>query len=64
VFRNIIKAFLVPFLGNTNPSDDAKKCQQWDTLPQGVLPSLRRRLKQLMRGKAMRSNTKARKRKL
>jgi hypothetical protein len=27
-----------------------------DTSPRGVLPSLRRRLKQLVRGKAMRSN--------
>jgi hypothetical protein len=28
VFRNIITAFLVPLLGNTNPSGDAKKRQQ------------------------------------
>jgi hypothetical protein len=27
VFRNIITAFLVPLLGNTNPSDCAKKRQ-------------------------------------
>jgi hypothetical protein len=28
VFRNIVTVFLVPLLGNTNSSDDAKKCQQ------------------------------------
>jgi hypothetical protein len=28
VFRNIIMVFLVPLIGNTNPSDDAKKRQQ------------------------------------
>jgi hypothetical protein len=28
VFRNIITAFLVPLLGNNNPSGDTKKCQQ------------------------------------
>jgi hypothetical protein len=28
VFRNIITTFLVSLLGNTNPGDDAKKCQQ------------------------------------
>jgi hypothetical protein len=28
VFRNIVMAFLVPLLGNTNPSDDVKKRQQ------------------------------------
>jgi hypothetical protein len=28
VFRNIVMAFLVPLLGNTNPCDDAKKLQQ------------------------------------
>jgi hypothetical protein len=28
VFRNIVMAFQVPLLGNTNPSDDVKKRQQ------------------------------------
>ena len=28
VFRNIVMAFLVPLLGSTNPSGDAKKHQQ------------------------------------
>jgi hypothetical protein len=28
VFRNIVTAFLMPLLGNTNPSDDAKTRQQ------------------------------------
>ena len=28
VFRNIVTAFLVPLLENTNPSGDAKKRQQ------------------------------------
>ena len=28
VFRNIVMAFLVPWLGNTNPSGDTKKHQQ------------------------------------
>ena len=28
MFRNIVMAFLVPLLGSTNPSGDAKKHQQ------------------------------------
>ena len=32
MFRNIVIAFLVPLLGNTNPSGDAKKRQQGQTL--------------------------------
>ena len=45
-------------------TSSASSVEVWDTLPLSVLPSLRRRLKQLMRGKAMRSNTRARKRRL
>jgi hypothetical protein len=38
-------------------TSSASNVKTWDTLPRSVLSSLRRRLKQLMRGKAMRSNT-------
>jgi hypothetical protein len=40
------------------------KCFKCNTLPRGVLPSLRRRFKQLMRDKTMGSNTWARKKRL
>jgi hypothetical protein len=33
VFRNIVTVFLVPLLGNTNPSGDAKKRQQAFLVP-------------------------------
>jgi hypothetical protein len=33
VFGNIVTAFLVPWLGNTNPSGDAKKRQQAFLVP-------------------------------
>ena len=36
-------------------TSSASSVEVWDTLPLSVLPSLRRRLKQSMRGKAMRS---------
>jgi hypothetical protein len=38
-------------------TSSASSVKIWDTLPRGVLPSLRRMLKQLMRGKAMKSIT-------
>jgi len=43
---------------------NALSARMMDTLPRGVLPSLRTRLKQFSRGKAMRSNTCARKKRL
>ena len=45
-------------------TSSASSVRIWDTLPRGVQPSLWRRFKQLMRGKAMRSNTWARKKRL
>ena len=39
------------------PTSSASSVEVHDTLPLSVLPSLRRRLKQSMRGKAMRSTT-------
>ena len=45
-------------------TSSASIVEVWDTLPLSVLPSLIRRLKQSMRGKAMRSTTLARKRRL
>ena len=45
-------------------TSSASSVEVWDTLPLSVLPSLRRRHKQFMRGKAMRSITWAKKRRL
>jgi len=42
----------------------ALSAKMMDTLPRSILPSFRRRLKQPSRGKAMRSNTCARKKRL